>query len=227
MPRARAATLAALTRPSGGPPGADVRAVCDAADACRTLLLDALSGGEPKVVMVTSPDAQEGKTTLATQLALSLGRAGYRTLLVDADIRQPGVHTAFARPLGPGLADALRKTHPVSHVVRKGPLPTVGVLPAGQCDPHEAVPLLQHRLGSVLRKCKPYFDVILIDTPPLLNLPDAVVVGRHADGAILSLMTDVSTLPAAQATCARLRALNLPVLGAVLNGARIRGPRGY
>jgi len=75
-------------------------------------------------------------------------------------------------------------------------------------------------MGSLLTKCKSCFEVILIDTPPL-NLPDAMVVGRHADGTILSLMNEVSTLPSAQAACARLRALNIPLLGAVLNGARV------
>ena len=98
---------------------------------------------------------------------------------------------------------------------------------AGQCNPQEAVALFQLRMGSLLRKCRPHFEVIVIDTPPLLGLPDAMVVGRHADGTILSLMNEVSTLPAAQAACARLRTLNIPLLGAVLNAARVRTPVGY
>ena len=97
----------------------------------------------------------------------------------------------------------------------------------GVCNPHEAVSLLQLRLGSLIRKCRPHFDVILIDTPPLLDLPDTIVIGRHADGTILSLMNEVSTLPAAQAACARLRTMNLPLLGAVLNGVRPKTPYGY
>jgi capsular exopolysaccharide synthesis family protein len=226
IPRASAGAFAAVARPDAGPPGPAERAVCDAVDACRALLLNSMADG-PKVVMVTSPEAREGKTTLAAQLALSLGRAGYRTLLIDGDVRQPGVHTAFGQPVGPGLVDVLRKTLPLQAVFQKTPYPTLLNIPAGQCSPQEAVPLLQHRMKSVIKKCKPYFEVILIDTPPLLHLPDALVIGRHADGTILSLMNDVSTLPAAQATCARLRAINVPVLGAVLNGARVRGPRGY
>ncbi|HKB06397.1 MAG TPA: AAA family ATPase [Gemmataceae bacterium] len=228
IPRAPAAALAALTRPSGSPPGPDEAALCDAADACRTLLLNALAGDTgPKVVMVTSAVAGEGKTSLAAQLALSLGRAGYPTLLIDGDVRQPGAHSLFGRSQSPGLTDVLRKTHPFEQVVRKTPLANVGLIPAGQCHPHEAVALLQLRLGSLLRKCKPHFRVILIDTPPLLDLPDAMVIGRHADGTILSLMNEVSTMPAAQAACARLRTLNIPLLGAVLNGARVHSPVGY
>ena len=69
--------------------------------------------------------------------------------------------------------------------------------------------------------------MIIIDTPPMLNVPDALVIGRHADGTILSLMNDVSTFASAQATCNRLRTLNLPLIGAVLNGVRGRAHRGY
>src|SRR5262249_35091443 len=125
------------------------------------------------------------------------------------------------------LTDVLRKTHRLEQVVRKTPLPNLGLIPAGDCNPHEAVALLQLRLGSLLRKSKPYFDIVLIDTPPLLDLPDAMVIGRPADGTILSLMNEVSPLPAAQAACARLRALNIPLLGAVLSGTRGTAPLGY
>jgi capsular exopolysaccharide synthesis family protein len=226
IPRVKPDALAALARPTGGSLLPSEALVCNAADACRTLLIDPVPGAT-KVIMVTSAHPGEGKTTLATQLALSLGRAGYRTLLVDGDLRDPDLHCSFGRSLSPGLADVLRKTHPIQHVVRKGPIPNLGIIPAGQCNSQEAVALLQHRLGSLLRKCKPYFEVILIDAPPLLNMPDAMVIGRHCDGTILSLMNDVSTFPAAEAACGRLRTMNLPLLGTVLNAARFRAPRGY
>jgi capsular exopolysaccharide synthesis family protein len=227
IPRVPSTALASLTRPVHLAAGQAQVGLCDAADACRTLLLNALSGGGSKVIMVTSAMPGEGKTSLASQLALSLGRGGYRTLLIDADIRHPGVHTAFGRSASPGLTDVLRKTYPIQSVVRKSHLPNLGIIPAGQCNPHEAAALFQLRMGSLLRKCKPHFEVIVIDTPPLLGLPDAMLIGRHADGTILSLMNEVSTLPAAQAACARLRTLNIPLLGAVLNAARVRTPVGY
>jgi capsular exopolysaccharide synthesis family protein len=226
IPRVSPDALSALVRAPAGPVGPAEIAACDAADACRTLLLNALGTG-PKVVMVTSAAPGEGKTALTVQLALSLGRAGKRTLLIDGDIRRPSAHAVFGEPMSPGLSDVLRKTHPLPNVVRPGPLPTVYVLPAGVCNPQEAVSLLQLRFGSLIRKSRPHFDVILIDTPPLLNLPDAMVIGRHADGTILSLMNEVSTLPTTQAACARLRTMNLPLLGAVLNGARVKAPLGY
>jgi polysaccharide biosynthesis transport protein len=227
IPRAPASALAQLAQPIAPPVRGYEASLFDAADACRTLLLNALSGQGSKVIMVTSAVPGEGKTSLATQLALSLGRGGHRTLLIDADTRHPGVHSTFDRTVTPGLTDVLRKTYAVQDVVRKSHLPNLGIIPAGQCNPQEAVALFQLRMGSLLRKCKPHFEVIVIDTPPLLGLPDAMVIGRHADGTILSLMNEVSTLPAAQAACARLRTLNIPLLGAVLNAARVRMPVGY
>jgi capsular exopolysaccharide synthesis family protein len=225
VPRTDAATIAALTRPDGQPLPA-AAALCDAVDACRALLLNALPTGRSRVIMIASGVAGEGKTSLSAQLALSLGRAGYRTLLIDGDMRKPTVHTLFGRTPNPGLAEALRRTASVDRIVRRSPLPNLHLLPAGVCHPNEAVSLLQLRMASVLRKCKPHFDVILIDTPPL-SLPDAMIIGRQADGTILSLMNHTSTLPAAQAACARLRAMNIPLLGAVLNGVRESTLLGY
>jgi capsular exopolysaccharide synthesis family protein len=227
IPRVPSAALASLTQKAALPSGPAESSLCDAVDACRTLLLNALSGSGSKVIMVTSAMPGEGKTSLASQLAASLGRGGYRTLLIDADVRHPGIHSTFGRSTSPGLTEVLRKTYPVQSVIRRSHLPNLGIIPAGQCNPQEAAALFQLRMGSLVRKCKPHFEVIVIDTPPLLGLPDAMLIGRHADGTILSLMNEVSTLPAAQAACARLRAMNIPLLGAVLNAARVRTPAGY
>jgi capsular exopolysaccharide synthesis family protein len=226
IPRASSAALAALAKSNQQSTGAEEGALRDAADSCRALLLNALTGRSSKVVMVTSAAEGEGKTSLAAQLAMSLARAGYRTLLIDADVRRPGIHTLFGRSQSPGLTDVLRKTYPLQNVVRRSPLPNLGLIPAGNCNPQEAVSLLQLRLRSLLAKCKTHFEVIVIDTPPM-NLPDAMIVGRHVDGTILSLMNEVSTLPASHAVCGRLRAMNIPLLGAVLNGARLPSSMGY
>lgn len=222
IPNLTQPALESLTRSSTGLPGAEQIELCDAADACRALLLNSLSGSQSKVIMISSAIAGEGKTSLTAQLALSLGRAGYRTLVIDADVRQPMLHSLFGRSLSPGLTDVLRTTYPLERVIRKSPLSNLVVIPAGHCHPHEAVSLLQVRLGSLLQKHRSHFDVILIDTPPLLDLPDAMVIGRHTDGIILSLMNEVSTLPKAQLACARLQSLNIPLIGAVLNGVKLR-----
>ena len=132
----------------------------------------------------------------------------------------------FNRTLTPGLTDVLKNKFPLEKAFRRSPLPTLGILPAGECDPREAVSMFQLRMASLLRKCKKYFEVIVIDTPPL-DLPDGMVIGHHVDGTILSLMNEVSNLPSAQAARDKLRSMNIPILGAVLNAARVRPPRGY
>ena len=194
IPRASPASLAAIARSPYQIPSPDEQTVLDAVDACRTMLLDQSDVPGSKVIMVTSAVPGEGKTTLAAQLALSLARAGYRTLLIDGDVRQPGVHMAFGRPAGPGLVDALRQLQAAPHVIHSGPHPNLQIVPAGESHPQEVVALLQHRLGHLLEQWRPKYEVILIDTPPLFTVPDAMVIGRHADGTILSLMNDVSTI---------------------------------
>jgi polysaccharide biosynthesis transport protein len=218
IPRASPPVIASVTRPDHFTAGVGQEALCDAVDACRALILTGLHEFRSKVVMVTSAVEGEGKTTLSSLLALSLARAGYRTLLIDADLRRPGIHTLFGRSLKPGLSDVLKKSLPIDKVFRRSPLGTLGIVPAGECDSREAVSFLQLRLASILNKCKAIFEVIIIDSPPL-DLPDGLVIGLQTDGAIISMMNEVSNLPATQSACARLRAINVPILGAVLNAA--------
>ena len=226
IPRVSPAAITSVTRPDPTTSGVDQEGLCDAVDACRALLLTSLDEFRSKVILVTSAVEGEGKTTFSSLLALSLARAGYRTLLIDADLRRPGIHTLFGRSLKPGLCDVLKKTLSIDKVFRRSPLPTLGIVPAGECDPGEAVSLLQLRLASVLKKCKAIFEVIVIDSPPL-DLPDGMVIGLQTDGAIISMMNEVTNLQAAQSACARLRAINVPILGAVLNAAPVGKPGRY
>ena len=111
-------------------------------DGARTALIHSTVIDPPRVVMVTSADPHEGKTTTSTQLAASLARSGRRTLLIDADIRNPGVHRVFDMPLEPGLSELLRGEAERDAVIHPTRTANLWLMPAGRCD-------LQQRAGPV------------------------------------------------------------------------------
>jgi Mrp family chromosome partitioning ATPase len=166
--------------------------------------------------MVTSATPGEGKTSLALQLALSLARAGFPTLLMDADFRCPNLHNLLGLPLGPGLGDVLQGRVEVGDVLRHHQ--NLAVITTGSCDPRVAIGHIQTGLPRVLENYKQQFQFVVIDAPPVLDLPDAILLGLTADGTILSALRDVSRLPLLQAALDRLSVRNIRVLGAVLNG---------
>jgi capsular exopolysaccharide synthesis family protein len=193
--------------------------LADAVDMARALLLGTGTGSGPKVVMVTSAKPGEGKTSLAVQLALSLARSGRATLLIDADFRCPNLHSVFGLPVGPGLGEILQgKSEPSDAIQRQEGL---SVITAGQCDVRTVLGLVQIQLPQVLETLRRRFDYIVLDAAPVLDLPDTILLGLNADGTILSTLRDVSRLPLMQSALERLSVLNIPVLGAVLNGAPI------
>jgi capsular exopolysaccharide synthesis family protein len=170
--------------------------------------------------MVTSALGGEGKTLLSCHLAVSLARAGLRTLLLDCDLRRPSVHRIFNLPLGPGLAELLRAEMAPGAVGQPGPVPGLTILSAGYPDGQALQALGQGALQAVLRTLRDQFDFILMDSAPVLPVNDSQIVGQYADGVVLAVRQEVTRLTALVAAYERLTHLNIHILGAVANGVR-------
>ncbi|MFN7933212.1 MAG: polysaccharide biosynthesis tyrosine autokinase [Bryobacteraceae bacterium] len=189
-----------------------------------TLASIVLPGAEtsPKVLVVTSANAREGKTTVASNLGVALADIGRNVLLVDADIRNPQLQNVFGIPNTWGLSDLLRDPSAVSRLPREGlskctSVPRLWILTSGPPakDWHE---LLHSRaLALLLRQMRDQFDHILLDAPPSLLYSDARVLGRHSDGVILVVRANHTSRGAVHAVIRRLRADGLPLKGAILN----------
>jgi capsular exopolysaccharide synthesis family protein len=203
--------------------GVDPSAVWVASiDAIRALVLchsDEESGA--RVLLVTSALSQEGKTTLASHLALSLARAGKRTLLIDCDSRRPRLHQVFGTPSGPGLSEALGGADPAA-AVHAGPVEGLWVMPIGGDPIAVGAALARREMGEFLEHLRSRYDFILLDSCPVLPAADALVLGRLADGVLLSVRPGLSRLPHVSEACERLAALRVPVLGSVVNGTPLR-----
>jgi capsular exopolysaccharide synthesis family protein len=173
-----------------------------------------------RVLMVTSAESGEGKTTLASQLATSLAQAGRRTLLVDGDLRQPVLHQLLEAPQQPGLTEALLGEVPIEAALRPTAVDGLSFLPAGEWDAQVVKALAGEGLPKMLDQLREQFDLILIDSHPVLEATDALMIGQHVDAALLSLLREVSQVPHAQAAMQQLNNMGIRVLGAVVNGVR-------
>ena len=188
-------------------------------DAIRTMLLHAGRAETLRVVMVGSTVSGEGKTSLACHLAASLARGGRRTLLVDADMRNPAAHQLFGLMAGPGFSELLRGEVEPAQVVQNTSLDNLSLLAAGACDRRALQALAQEGiLRTVLSELKEQYDFVIIDVSPILPVADALLIGEHADAVLLSVLRNVSRLPAVHAAQQRLAALGIRVLGAVVIG---------
>jgi polysaccharide biosynthesis transport protein len=187
----------------------------------------ALCAGAPgatagrRCVLITSACGGEGKTTLAAQLAGRCANAGLMTLLIDADLRRPSLGELLEVPEGPGLVDVLAgEVEPEAAMVVIGNAGGFHLLPAGTLGQDPSRLLQGDRLGGLIARLRATFDVVIIDAPPVLAVPDALQLGRWTDGAVLAVRHDTSRFPLVERAHRRLAAIGVPVLGAVVNGVR-------
>lgn len=149
------------------------------------VLHDAQTNGKTQVVMLASAVSGEGKTLTATNLALTLSESYLRrVLLIDADLRKPALHTVFKINTTTGLSDGLRSEGPGNLVVRQL-TPRLSLLPGGRPDNDPMAGLTSERMRKLIEEARETFDWVIIDTPPLVLLPDANLLASMVDGAVL------------------------------------------
>jgi capsular exopolysaccharide synthesis family protein len=187
-------------------------------DSIRTMLLRDASVEATRVVMVTSAVTGEGKTTLASQLAGSLARAGRKTLLIDCDLRSPTAHQLFEQPLQPGFSEVLLGEVHLAEATRSTPVDGLFMIPAGQWDREVMHALARDGLDEIFDKLKADYDFIIVDSHPVLAATDSLLVGQYTDAVLFSLLRDVSQAPRVYTASQRLASLSIRVLGAVVNG---------
>jgi polysaccharide biosynthesis transport protein len=195
-----------------------------AAEAFRSVLTSILFGGQatelPRVLVFTSANAGEGKTTVTSNIAVAAAEIRMRVLLIDADLRRPRMHDIFGLDNSRGLSDILRGPADevdLSGQIKNTDVTNLSVITAGSSS-HSAGHLLYSPMwGALLDKCRSKYDMILIDTPPMLQMTDARVAARFADSVILVGRSGETTRDAMVAAKERLFEDGIPVLGAVLN----------
>jgi capsular exopolysaccharide synthesis family protein len=176
-----------------------------------------------KVIMVTSAEAGEGKSTIAANLARVLATQERRVLLLDAELRRPSMKALLADPRGMGLEELLRGEALLQEAVQSSRIPGVDVLGADEELLGAADMASSPRFRLALKTARERYDFIVIDSAPLNLISESVLIARRADATVLVVRLDVTSRTTALAAQKRLADMKVKVLGAVVNGTRPSG----
>jgi capsular exopolysaccharide synthesis family protein len=201
-----------------------------AAEAFRTLrtaLHFGLAGRDVKVIVVTSPSPGDGKSTVASNLAIAMAQADQRVLLIDADLRKPKQHVVFEVSPTRGLGSVLTDRRPVEEAILPNVLESLDLLPCGTL-PSNPVELLNNGFfAELLNKLRDRYDRIIIDSPPVMPVADARVIAALAEATLLVLRAERSTRRLAQAARNELWRVRATRIGVVVNGIPQRRRASY
>jgi capsular exopolysaccharide synthesis family protein len=176
--------------------------------------------GLGRCVLVTSAIGGEGKTTLAAQLAARCGNAGISTLLIDADLRRASLCPLLDVPEGPGLSNILKGEVKIDDIVIPVQGGTFHLLAAGTPVQDTSRILQGRNFAMLIAQLRERYEMIIIDSPPVLPIPDALMLGRWTDGALLAARFEISRAPQVERARRQLDMAGIPVLGTVINGMR-------
>jgi capsular exopolysaccharide synthesis family protein len=172
-------------------------------------------GDDPRTLLVTSAQKEEGKTVTAVNLALTEALSGRRTLLIDADMRKPTAHEALGMPRTPGLASLLQG--PPEAKCWKTLVDGLCFIPAGVAKRGPANILDSDRVRDLLEEMREHFDVIVLDTPPTQAASDSIVIGTQTDVRTVVVSAADRDIDALDSVMESLRTAGVPVAGVVLN----------
>jgi capsular exopolysaccharide synthesis family protein len=177
-------------------------------------------------VVVTSACAGDGKTLVASNLAVTLALAEHRVLLIDADLRRPTLHGTFNVKNEPGLTNLLIGDGKPVNLIRRTRIPRLHILTAGTLPPNPSELLDSRRFKRFLSQLGTHYDWVILDTPPVMPVTDAIVLADVATGVIFVAAAETTPIPATRTALDQLRRSPAPLLGAVLNRADL-SRRGY
>lgn len=207
-----------------GDPGGPLNGLSEPFRATLASILSAGSNADsPRMFVVTSPRAGEGKTTVVSHLGITLAEISKRVLLIDGDMRRPRLHKIFDQPNGWGLSDLLREKNavedlPLDALVRKTAIPHLYLLPSGASADNIFSLLCSGRLSRLMPRFRSEFDYVLVDAPPCLEFADARIMARYVEEIVLVVQADSTDRRIAQAAIQRLLLDRIAVAGVILNG---------
>ncbi|MEK6233950.1 MAG: polysaccharide biosynthesis tyrosine autokinase, partial [Planctomycetales bacterium] len=184
----------------------------------RTAIFFSTRGEPHQIIQVTSPDASDGKTTLAANLCVAVAQSGKSVLLIDADMRRPRMHRLFRVGSAAGLAMVLKDECSLDEAVQPTEIEHLSVLPCGPKPDNPADRPLSKRVRAVLEAARPKFDFVIVDSPPLLAVSDAAVVGAMVDGVLVTIRISKKGRPVSQRAIEQLQSVNANIIGVVVNG---------
>jgi capsular exopolysaccharide synthesis family protein len=198
-----------------------------AAECCRSIRTNILfmSPDRPlRIMVVTSPSPQEGKTTTAINLGVTMAEAGGRVLLVDTDMRRPRLHRSFGVPNQTGISTVIVGKATIEEAVKRTDVPNLDVLPCGPVPPNPSELLHTDRFAKVLADCAKLYDRIILDSPPTSAVTDPAVLGNLSDGVVMVVKAGNTTREAAMHARRQLVGAKARLFGVVVNAIDLSNP---
>lgn len=195
------------------------RVLVESVDVVRTYLLRHLDVSRPNAIVICSASANEGKTTLSTQLGSSIARAGRRVVVVDCDFRRPSAHLVFQAEPGAGVSELLRAEADVDGITRETSIPGLFFISAGNVDDASIRTLSMDGGQTLIETLKQHFDFVIVDTSPILFVAEPSMLAQHGDAVVMAVRRDYSRISFVNQACSTLRNLEAPLVGAVMVGA--------
>lgn len=180
-----------------------------------------------RCIMITSAMPNEGKSFVSANLAGSLASEDIRVLLIDADMRNASLHHFFSLESRSGLSTCIAEEADWEKCLNQIDNKNLFVLAAGRTPPNPAIMLSSHRMGNLLETMRQKFDMIVIDTAPVLAVPDSVALSKYVDGVLLVARWGKTTKQAVSGAVHQLKMVNAPLIGSVLNDVRPVGGHYY
>ena len=193
----------------------------------RTNLQFSSVDSELQTMLFTSSGASEGKSTTVANVAVVYAQQGKRVLLIDADLRKPTVHYSFRVDNVRGLSNLLVDNIPFDDVVHETNIENLHVVTCGPIPPNPSELLASNKMDSMIEELKKVYDVILIDSPPVLAVTDAQILSALVDGVVLVVRSKETEIEAAQKAVELLQASKAKILGAILNGQDKKNSNNY
>jgi capsular exopolysaccharide synthesis family protein len=200
------------------------------AECCRSLRTNIVFSGADrslKTLVVSSANPREGKTTTVMYLGTTMAQSGQKVLLIDTDMRRPRLHASTGVSRQKGLSNLIVGEDSYDDVIKSTEIPNLYVLPCGPLPPNPAELLMTKRFVAVLAELGTRFDRIILDSPPLNAVTDAVVLSTHTDGVILVVRAAKTLRDEIRRSAEQIRDVNGSIVGVIVNEFALTDRHGY
>jgi polysaccharide biosynthesis transport protein len=189
----------------------------------RTSLLLSAPDQPPKIMVITSALPQEGKTVTIVNLAVAFTQLGKKVLIIDCDLRRPRVHKIFSIKNLAGISSFLVGRSRIEDVIYRYPNePNLHVIPSGPIPPNPVELIISKGMGELMAKLRQHYDFIFIDSPPLMGISDAILLGEYADGLLLVAWGGKTPRKVIEKAKTEIEKYNVKLFGLILNNVNLR-----
>lgn len=193
----------------------------------RTSLHFAMMDADNRVLMISGPSPSVGKSFVSSNLAHVLAQIDRRVLLIDGDMRKGHLHRYFTLEPGGGLSCYLSGQKELKEVINASVLPNLDFIARGDIPPNPAELLMQERFAEMVERVSAEYDLVIIDSPPVLAVTDAAIIGQYAGTSLIVVRFGQNTVSEVQACCQRLEQNGVHIKGAILNCMERRASNAY